>query len=350
MNFSACLSSRIFNTTFSLQRQLNLNASFALDKPSLRSLQEWIIYPSPSKMKMFLIPPIIFLMAAILIIPFILFVIFSQVNIRRETRYLLLANALLCDFIYLIFYTLSTILNVSNLKLPKSVCVVLLFLLAMTYSGGLLTTAAMVLDTYLAILWPLHYTSIMPSSRTKKLILLLWISSGIFPGIVFVILQITQTPNLCQVETCSVPVILVMTLHGNDAMKFCYVLSVSALFLCLFLILGCYMILYFKTKQSGIWKSIFSRASVTFLMHHIVLFLHFSPLMALVVESLLYIHGVIGLQTGIWVSLIVCNVLIILPKALSPYLYGLRYREISSSLKFFLRRKRVTMITPVSST
>lgn len=349
MNFSACLSSRIFNTTFSLQRGLNLTTSFSLDKPSLRSLQEWIIYPPHSKMKMFLIPPILFLTAAILIIPFILFVIFSQVNIRRETRYLLLGNALLCDLIYLIFYTLSAVLNVSNLNLPKSACVILLFLLAMTYSGGLLTAAAMVLDTYLAILWPLHYTTILTSSRTKKLIVLLWISSGIFPGIVFVILQITQTPNLCQVETCSVPVILVMTLHGNDALKFCYVLSVSVLFLCLSLILCCYMILYFKTKQSGIWKSIFSRASVTFLMHHIVLFLHFSPPLALVVESLLYIHGVIGLRTGIWVSLIICNVLIILPKALSPYLCGLRYREISSSLKFFLRRKRVSMVSPVSS-
>lgn len=352
VNFSLCVSAKIEKASLSLQTDLGLNTStfFALDRPSLLSLQEWIMYPSPFQMKMFLIPLIICLFAAVLIIPFILFVIFSHVNIRQETRYMLLGNALLCDLIYLTFYTLSTVLNEADLNLPKSVCVILLFLLAMTYSGGLLTTAAMVLDTYLAILWPLHYTSILPFSRTKKLILFLWFSSGIFPGIVFLILLLTQQPTVCSVETCSVPVILVMSLQGNEAMKFCYVLSISAIFLCLFLILCFYMILYFKTKQTGIWKSIFSRARVTFLMHHIVLFFHFAPLLAFVVESLLYIYSVIKLQTGIWASLLICNVLMILPKALTPYLYGLRYREIASALKFFLRRKRMTVVSPILST
>lgn len=354
MNFSLCLpviaTARVLNATFSRRSKSGLNySSFSLDNP-LEDLQEWITYPSLSKAKLFLIPPIMCLMAASLIIPFILFVIFSRANIRQETRYLLLGNALLCDLMYLVFYTISVAFSVSNLKLSKSACVMLLFLLAMTYCGGLLTAAAMVLDTYLAILWPLRYISILPSSRTKRLILLLWISSGIFPGIVFLILEISPKPDGClKVEICSVPIILVMTLHGNDTVKFCYVLSVSALFLCLSFMFCCYMILYFKTKQSGIWKSIFSRASVTFLMHHIVLFFYFSPLLAIVVESLLYINAVIGLPTGIWVTLFICNVLMILPKALSPYLCGLRYREISSALKFFLRRKRMTVVSPMSS-
>ncbi|XP_062989307.1 probable G-protein coupled receptor 148 [Elgaria multicarinata webbii] len=350
MNYSLCFPARILNENITLYSELRVNSTFSLDKPSLQILQEWIIYPPYSKTKMFLIPPIFCLLAAILVIPFILFVIFSRDNIRQETRYLLLANALLCDLIYLILYALSAIFSVSNLKFSKFACVILLFSLAMTYCGGLLTAVAMVLDTYLAILWPLHYISIMPSSRTKVLILLLWIFSGIFPGIVFLILEVTQKSNVCPVENCSVPVILVMTLQGNDAVKFCYVLSVSALFLCLSLILCCYMILYFKTKQSGIWKSIFSRASVTFLMHHTILFFHFSPLLAAVVESLLYVNAVIGPQTGVWISLIICNVLIILPKALSPYLCALRYRELSSPLKSFLRWKRMTAVSPASST
>ncbi|XP_033003999.1 probable G-protein coupled receptor 148 [Lacerta agilis] len=350
MNFSLCVPARILNATFSRYREVASNASFTLDKTSFQNLQELIIYPPYSKTMMFLIPPILCLTAAVLINPFILFVILSRVNIRQETRYLLLGNALLCDLLYLILYAMSAVFNVMQLHLPKNPCVLLLFLLAMTYCGGLLTAAAMVLDTYLAILWPLHYISILPSSRAKKLILFLWILSGIFPGIVFLILKFTQKPTVCPVENCSVPIILVMTLHGDGAVKSCYVVSVSALFLCLSLILCCYMILYFKTKQSGIWKSMFSRASVTFLMHHILLFFHFSPLLAIVVDSLLYVNAVIGTQTGILVSLIICNVLIILPKALLPYLCGLRYREIASSLKFFFRRKRMTAVSPVSTT
>ncbi|KAM6443201.1 putative G-protein coupled receptor 148 [Liasis olivaceus] len=350
MNYSLCASAKILYENISLYRELRLNDSFSSDNPSLQSLQEWIVYPPYFRLKMFLIPPIICLLAAILVIPFILFVIFSHVNIRQETRYLLLGNALLSDLMYLLLYTLSAVFSMSSFNLSKSGCVMLLFFLAMTYCGGLLTSAAMVLDTYLAILWPLHYLSILPYSRAKKLILFLWICSGIFPGIVFLILHITQDSSECPLENCSVPIILAMTLQGNDAVKFCYILSVSALFICLSLILCCYMLLYFKTKQSGIWRNIFSRASVTFLMHHIILFFHFSPLVAVVVESLLYVNAIIGPQTGIWVSMIVCNVLITLPKALLPYLCGLRYREISSSLKFFIKWKRSTVVSPAAFT
>ncbi|CAM2119667.1 putative G-protein coupled receptor 148 [Caretta caretta] len=346
MNFLACVSAKILNATL---REIDSNRTLDLDEPSTYMLQEWIISPPYIDMKMFLIPPVVCLVAAILVIPSILFVIFSSFSIRQETRYLLLGNTLLCDLMYLIFYTLSAVLNGENLTLPKYACVLLLFLLAVTYCGGLLTAAAMVLDIFLAILFPLRYVAILPPSRTKKLIILIWLSSGVFPGIIYLVLMVTQKPTPCPMNTCSVPIILVMTLNGDDAVKLCYVLSVAVLFLCLALIHGCYIILYLKTRQSGIWESIFSRASVTFLMHHTILFFYFSPLLALVVETLLYINAVIGLRTGIWMSLTICNVLIVLPKALLPYLYGLRYREISSSLKFIFRMKRLSLVSPVAS-
>ncbi|XP_006125297.2 putative G-protein coupled receptor 148 [Pelodiscus sinensis] len=348
MNFSACTSAKILNATLDrLQRERDSNRSSYLDEHAMYMLQEWIISPPYTDMKMFLIPPIACLMAAILVIPSILFVIFSSFSIRQETRYLLLGNALLCDLIYLIFYTLLAVLNGANFILSNHTCVFLLFLLAVTYCGGLLTAAAMVLDISLAILFPLRYVTILPSSRTKKLIVLIWTSSGFFPGIIYLVLMVTQKPPPCPIKTCSVPVILVMTLHGDDAVKLCYVLSVTALFLCLVLIHTCYIVLYLKTRQSGIWESVFSRASVTFLMHHTILFFYFSPLLALVVEALLYTNNVIGLRTGLWMALTICNVLMVLPKALSPYLYGLRYREIASSLKLIFRMKRLSLVSPV---
>ncbi|NXW16228.1 GP148 protein, partial [Circaetus pectoralis] len=279
------------------------------------------------------------------IIPTILFVIFSTFSIRQETRYLLLGNALLSDLIYLLFYTLSAALNAAHVHLPKEACVLLLFLLAVAYCGGLFTAAAIVLDTYIAILFPLRYVAILPPSRTKKIIVLLWMCSGAFPGIFFLVLSSTHSFVPRVLEMCSVPVILILTLNGTDAVKLCFWLSTTVIFLCLSLIFCCYAILYFKTKQSGIWESICSRASVTFLMHNTVLFFYFFPLLALFVESFLCINVVIRLQTGIWVSLTVCNVLMILPKVLFPFLYGLRYREISASLKSIVRRKHLRLVS-----
>ncbi|NWH70320.1 GP148 protein, partial [Piaya cayana] len=278
------------------------------------------------------------------IIPTILFVIFSRFKIRQETRYMLLGNALLSDLIYLVFYALLAALNAAHVHLPKEACVLLLFLLAVAYCGGLLTAAAIVLDTYIAVLFPLRYIAILPPSRTKKLIVSLWVCSGALPGIFFLVLSSTHSFIPCLLETCSVPIILILTLNGTGTMKLCFWLSTIVIFICLSLIFCCYAMLYFKTKQSGIWESICSRASVTFLMHNTVLFFYFFPLLTLFVESLLCINVLIRLQTGIQISLTVCNVLMILPKVLFPFLYGLRYREISASLRSMVRKKRLRQV------
>ncbi|NWY16691.1 GP148 protein, partial [Aphelocoma coerulescens] len=279
------------------------------------------------------------------IIPTILFVIFSRFDIRQETRYMLLGNTLLSDLIYLLFYTLSAALNAAHLHLPKEACVLLLFLLAVAYCGGLFTAVAIVLDTYIAVSFPLRYIVILPPSRTKKIIVLLWMCSGAFSGIFFCVLWTTHSFVPCVLEACSVPVILILTLNGTETVKLCFWLSTTVIFLCLSVIFGCYAILYFKTKHSGIWESICSRARVTFLMHNTVLFFYLFPLLALFIESFLCVNVAIRLQTGILVSLTVCNVLMILPKVLFPFLYGLRYREISASLKSIVRRKQLRMVS-----
>ncbi|XP_074067787.1 putative G-protein coupled receptor 148 [Macrotis lagotis] len=346
MNITVCFSVFLLSTTLIFSGEPDANDTLSLNISSLPLLRDWAPSSQDTGMKLFLIPPIICLLVAAGVIPFILFVIFSNFHARQEPRYLFLGSAMLYNLFYLLFYTLSTILNVAEFRLPRNACVLLLFLISQTYCGGLFTTVAMMLDTYVAILWPLHYSSILTLLRTKKLILCIWIFAGFCPAIVFFTLWLTQKPTVCKVEICSLPVILVMTLHGDNAVKLCYVLSVTSVFVCLFLITSCYFTLYMKTRQLGIWRGVTSRASVTFLMHHTVLFLYFCPLLAHVVETLLYRNHRISLQTGIWLSLIICNILVVLPKALSPYLYGLRYREITKSLRLLCGRKHPNLRPP----
>nr|XP_005491035.1 probable G-protein coupled receptor 148 [Zonotrichia albicollis] len=347
MDFPGCASVRRANRSAIRLREMEFNRSSNLDDTTLLVLlEEWSLTPSGTNTKMFLISPVVCLVAGVLIIPTILFVIFSRFKIRQETRYMLLGNGLLSDLIYLLFYTLSAALNAAHLHLPKEACVLLLFLLAVAYCGGLFTAVAIVLDTYIAVLFPLRYAAILPPSRTKRVLVLLWMCSAAFPGIFFLVLWTTHSFVPCALEMCSVPLILILTLNKTDAVKLCFWLSTTVIILCLSVIFCCYAILYFKTKHSGIWESICSRASVTFVMHNTVLFFYFFPLLALFVESFLGINVFIRLQTGILVSLTVCNVLMILPKVLFPFLYGLRYREISASLKSIVRRKQLHPLSP----
>nr|DBA25940.1 TPA: hypothetical protein GDO54_010265 [Pyxicephalus adspersus] len=295
---------------------------------------------------MFLFPTTVCFLAAILVTPPILFSIFSNFSMRQETRFLLLANALVFDLIYLFLYTAVSICNKTNMHIPKYICALLLFSLAATYGGGVLTSAGMVVDTYLAILWPLHYMILLPPSRTRKLIAFLWLSSCFFSGILFIVLHFTQKTVPCQPELCSLPVILLMTLHGDKAIRLFHILFIAAFLLCFSVILCCYLFLCYKTRESGMWKGASSRANVTFLMHHLILASHFCPLLLLLAASLLYINHVIELKTGMQITLTICDVLLVLPKGVSPYLYGFRYRDIYKSLRLFCKFKRHRLVAP----
>ncbi|XP_056419513.1 probable G-protein coupled receptor 148 [Hyla sarda] len=344
-----CSLTKLVNASIMLQREMYVNDTMEIDPPTHYMIREWIIYPSYSGMNLFLIPVIFCCVIALIFTPSILFSIYSNISMRRETRFLLLGNIVLYDLIYLILYSVIAICNVMNLKMSKHICILILFLLAVTYWGGVLSTASMVVDTYLAVLWPLHYMSLLSARRTEKLLILLWISSFFFPAIVFLALYFTQKPAPCPLELCSLPVILLMALHADDALKLCYILFVIIFLLLFSLIFCCYIVIYYKTRETGIWKSVSSRASVTFFLHHTILFFYLSPLLLLLSESLLYMGKVIGLRTGLWITQTLCNVLLVLPKAASPCLYGLRYREIYKSLKLFLRLRKHRHVAPVIS-
>ncbi|XP_044146951.1 probable G-protein coupled receptor 148 [Bufo gargarizans] len=307
---------------------------------------EWILLPFHQEMWIFLLPTTVCFVAAILVTPPILFSIFSNFSLRQETRFLLIGNALISDLIYLFLYTMSSICNMTSIHVPEHLCALLLFSLAATYGGGVLTAGGMVVDTYLAILWPLHYLTVLPPSRTKKLIILLWFFSCLFAGVLFLVLYFTKKPAPCQYSLCSLPVIFLMTLHGDQAIRLCHIFFIIGFILFFSLILCCYIFLCYKTRERGLWKGASSRASVTFLMHHIILGSYFLPLLLLLAESLLYINQVISLKAGMLITLTICNVLIVLPKGVSPYLYGFRYREIYRSLRLFCKFKRRSLVAP----
>ncbi|XP_075720067.1 putative G-protein coupled receptor 148 [Rhinoderma darwinii] len=322
----------------------NFSLNVASLSPYLHS--DWVLLPFHLEIRMFLLPTTICFVAAISVTPPILFSIFSNFSLRQETRFLLLGNALVSDLIYLFLYTLNSICNMINIHISKHMCVLLLFSLAVSYGGGVLTAGGMVVDTYLAILCPLHYLILLPPSRTKKFIVLLWFSSCLFAGILFLVLYFTQKPVPCQYDFCSLPVILLMTLHGDQTIRLIHILFIIGFLLCFSMILCCYIFLCYKTRESGLWKGVSSRASVTFLMHHIILGFYFCPLLLLLAESMLYINEVIGLKTGMLITLTICHVLIVLPKGVSPFLYGFRYREIYRSLRLFWKFKRHSLVAP----
>ncbi|XP_055059377.1 probable G-protein coupled receptor 148 [Misgurnus anguillicaudatus] len=320
------------------------------ESPVEMFVHEWNAFLPTYHTKAIQICPILALLAMLLTTPVLLVRILSRVDLRQQTRYLLLANVLLSDLLFVCINILNACINSAGVLMTEWPCAVVLFLSGVFYSSGVLSITAMVLDTCFAVLAPLHYLVLWPVSRTYGAITAIWVVSVFFPAASVGIFVWYHSTGPCAVHICSLPLLMVLTVSHFRPLHVSMFLTVVGILVILILIFSGYIILYCRTRSSGVWKGeASSRARGTFLIHYLHLFLSFCPILVLVIELMLYSEqtATLDLRTNLWVSLVVCNVLLILPKALAPYLYGLRYRELCVVLLQFFRLRRPRTITPI---
>lgn len=309
---------------------------------------QWSVFLPPRHSRLLQVCPILGFLAAGLATPLILARVLAEASLRQQTRFLLLANALLSDLLFLSVYMLSTCLNVGAVLMSDYACAALLFLMGVLYMAGILSAKAMVLDTSLAVLLPLRYLALWPPSHTWGAIAAIWLLSMLFPALSVGAFLWYHASASCSLHICSLPLVLVLTVSHSWPLQVSMLLTVTGILVILLLMLSGYLALCWQTRQVGVWRGEHSsRARGTFLIHFLHLFLSFCPMLLLVIELLLYCRKrALDLQANLWVSLIVCNVLLLLPKALAPYLYGLRYRDLSGALFSLFRWKRTSAVSP----
>ncbi|XP_048103576.1 probable G-protein coupled receptor 148 [Alosa alosa] len=309
---------------------------------------QWNVFLPERHSRLLQVCPILGFLAVGLATPLILVRVLAGVHLRQQTRFLLLANALLSDLLFLSVYMLSTCLNVGGVLMSDYACATLLLLLGALYMAGILSAKAMVLDTSLAVLAPLRYPALWPLSRTRGAIATIWLLSALFPAASVGAFLWYHATAPCSMHICSLPLVLVLTVSHSRLLQASMLLTVTGILVILLLVLSGYLVLCWQTRQTSIWKGeCSSRARGTFLIHYLHLFLSFCPILLLVIELLLYCHySVLDLRANLWISMVVCNVLLVLPKALAPYLYGLRYRDLSGALFALFRCKRTSTVSP----
>ncbi|XP_053508199.1 probable G-protein coupled receptor 148 [Ictalurus furcatus] len=331
----------------------HLRSQFALTNTSRTAMElfveEWQVFLPPRHIRVFQICPILGFLAVFLTTPIVLARILSRAHLRQQTLYLLLANALLSDLLFVALYMLTTCLNTATVLMSDLACAAMLFLMGIFYSGGLFSATAIVLDTSLAILAPLRYAMLWPVSRTYAVVSAIWTVAIFFPAASVGLFLWYHTVSPCAQHICSLPLVLVLTVSHSKPLQVCMLLTVTAVIITLLLVVSGYVVLYCHTSKSGVWRGErSSRAKGTFLVHYLHLFLSVCPMLLLVIELLLYSYSSkLHPSTGLWVSLVLCNILLVLPKALAPYLYGLRYRDLREALLDFFRLNRPRAITPV---
>ncbi|XP_041061587.1 probable G-protein coupled receptor 148 [Carcharodon carcharias] len=285
------------------------------------------------RLNFFLISVAFCLAGTLLANPLLLVLILLTKRFRRETRYLLLANILVSDLIFLFLNSFIAISIAAQQCMPNLLCDVAVIGRTISDFSSVITITVMAIDTYIAVSLPLRYLSLIHPSRTVKLVIVIWILASMYPltlltGILAKQPALTHGHKMCLIlltpDLCPFNHQLILGIN---------IFLVCSVLICFLMVLYCYVMLYCKTRSSGIWDSLNSRARMTLLIHGIVLFLYFGPCLIFSFEIVFSDSHLVNPSTRMWLYSANIHIFMMLPRLLCPYLYGLRYRELAEAVK-----------------
>ncbi|XP_078061901.1 putative G-protein coupled receptor 148 [Mustelus asterias] len=300
----------------------------------------------PQHLDMFLISLALCLAGTLLANPLLLMVILLNKSFRQETRFLFLANILVADLIFLFLNSFIAISVATRLCMPNLLCDFAVIGRTIADFSSVLTITFMAIDTYIAVGLPLRYLSLIHLSRTVKLVIAIWILASVYPFSLLTGILAKQPALIRGRKMCLMLLSPDLYPFNRQLILGINIFLVCSILTCFSLVLYCYIMLYCKTKGSGIWDSLNSRAIMTLLIHGIVLLLYFGPCLIFSLEIVFSDSHLINTSTRMWLYNINIYIFMMIPRLLSPYLYGLRFRELAEVVKglFIIGRHRVHAI------
>ncbi|KAJ0021937.1 hypothetical protein NQD34_009427 [Periophthalmus magnuspinnatus] len=249
----------------------------------------------------------------------------SHRQFLETSRYLLFAYMLINDAFQVISSVVLFVLVVCQIKFPICYCIPLLFVSTATFQNTPLILAAMSLERYIAIVYPLQRPLAWRSDRIWVIILSLWIVSCLFPFIDFSIGK--QDPN---VDPFSTPV-LCKTIKLNSSpiqMLFKAVISILFFAVVAVIILFTYVRILLETKKLRQDRASVNKAMYTVLLHGFQLVLCVLAFTHPITETLVVVHG--------WqpedMAFFNYFTFILIPRFLSPLIYGFRDQSLRACI------------------
>ncbi|XP_049322612.1 odorant receptor 131-2-like [Astyanax mexicanus] len=261
----------------------------------------------------------------------ILYVLNSKPVFKESSRYILFAHMLFNDTVHLILTFFLFVFAVIFLKLAKAVCSMILFFNSTTFYIAPLNLAVMSLERYVAICFPLRHTEIATQKRTGIAIGFVWLLGSI-NILIDIITAAILDPRFFNAEMyCSREQLFYRLWQPEVFSVFIGFYFVSVTLIIIFT----YISIMITARSVSSNKDSAKKAHRTVLLHFIQLGLCTMSFLYNTIDRALYI--VTGSANSLYLHVQYVNFLflLILPRCLSPLIYGLRDDAIRPLFKHY---------------
>ncbi|KAL4840844.1 hypothetical protein H8958_011716 [Nasalis larvatus] len=233
-------------------------------------------------------------------------------------------------------------------ELGRMACGILTDAVFAACTSTILSFTAAMLHTYLAVIHPLCYLSFMSHGAAWKAVALIWLVAFCFPAFLLWLSKWQDAQLEEQGASCILPLSMGTQQGCGPLVIVTYTSILCVLFLCTALIAYCFWRIYAEAKTSGIWGQGYSRARGTLLIHSVLITLYVSTGVVFSLDMVLTGYNHIDSGTHKWLLAANSEVLMMLPRAILPYLYMLHYRQLLGTVRGHLPSRRHQALFTVS--
>ncbi|XP_073707241.1 odorant receptor 131-2-like [Garra rufa] len=251
---------------------------------------------------------------------------FSNPMFSRDSRYILYIHLVINDmFMIFLSVTLYVLTYASQLG-NASLCYTFVFLGTATFMISPLNLAGMAIERFIAICKPLHHAQICTPQRTHVFICLIWVV-GAIPSLadIFILLSIQPTALFRSVVLCYTFNLFPSKQH-RDRITASQVIYMS--FVWLILIYTYCRVLF--TARKAVSKGSANKAQSTILLHGVQLLLCMLSYMTPVIDMFIIPFFPVHRTKISFFNFLITN---IMPRLLSPLIYGVRDQKFLKQMK-----------------
>ncbi|KAM9361366.1 odorant receptor 131-2-like [Symphorus nematophorus] len=246
---------------------------------------------------------------------------------QRDPRYVLYIHLVINDMILLtVSVALQIITYTTGLNVAQ--CCIMLLILVTTNKNSPLNLAGMAVERYIAVCRPLHHVQICTVQRAYVLIALIWIVSFIPPLADIIIILVTQPPSVFSRRVICYTITVYNTPYHKTQSLVVQVLLFSFVFLTL--IITYLKVLCAAQTVSGSNQATARNARKTILLHGVQLLICMLSYVVPFINLVLVSTWPQNRTTIFFTSYLFSNVL---PRLLSPLIYGVRDKKFSSHMR-----------------